>query len=220
MRKYLAAALLGLLFVSAAGCAGTKEAGEQPAETENGTGNEAEETEASGGLKAPEGELSEEGRSAYHSVLLDVYFNHLFPNDRDYGFLEGADVSENEFAVCDVDQDGAAELLISYTTTDEAGKTALIYDFEAALDMVREEFSGYPPLTFYDNGYVALKEDGSQEAEEDGGVQGSVLYRYDAEGDTYIRITEEEEAASALEDAQELAIPWQKLTEENIDHVK
>ena len=220
MRKYLAAALLGLLFVSAAGCAGTKDAGEQPAETENGTGNEAEETEASGGLKAPEGELSEEGRSAYHSVLLDVYFNHLFPNDRDYGFLGGADVSENEFAVCDVDQDGAAELLISYTTTDEAGKTALIYDFEAALDMVREEFSGYPPLTFYDNGYVALKEDGSQEAEEDGGVQGSVLYRYDAEGDTYIRITEEEEAASALEGAQELAIPWQKLTEENIDHVK
>ena len=220
MRKYLAAALLGLLFVSAAGCAGTKEAGEQPAETENGAGNEAEEEDASGGLKAPEGELSEEGRSAYHSVLLDVYFNHLFPNDRDYGFLEGADVSENEFAVCDVDQDGAAELLISYTTTDEAGKTALIYDFEAALDMVREEFSGYPPLVFYDNGYVVLKEDRSQEAAEDGGVQGSVLYRYDAEGDTYIRITEEEEAASALEGAQELAIPWQKLTEENIDHVK
>ena len=220
MRKYLAAALLGLLFVSAAGCAGTKEAGEQPAETENGTGNEAEEEDASGGLKTPEGELSEEGRSAYHSVLLGVYFNHLFPNDRDYGFLEGADVSENEFAVCDVDQDGAAELLISYTTTDEAGKTALIYDFEAALDMVREEFSGYPPLVFYDNGYVVLKEDRSQEAEEDGGVQGSVLYRYDAEGDTYIRITEEEEAASALEGAQELAIPWQKLTEENIDHVK
>ena len=220
MRKYLAAALLGLLFVSAAGCAGTKDAGEQPAETENGTGNETEEAEASGGLKAPEGELSEEGRSAYHSVLLDVYFNHLFPNDRDYGFLEGADVSENEFAVCDVDQDGVAELLISYTTTDEAGKTALIYDFEAALDMVREEFSGYPPLVFYDNGYVALKEDRSREAAEDGGVQGSVLYRYDAEGDSYIRITEEEEAASALEDAQELAIPWQKLTEENIDHVK
>ena len=220
MRKYLAAALLGLLFVSAAGCAGTKDAGEQPAETENGTENEAEEEDASGGLKAPEGELSEEGRSAYHSVLLDVYFNHLFPNGRDYGFLEGADVSENEFAVCDVDQDGAAELLIFYTTTDEAGKTALIYDFEAALDMVREEFSGYPPLVFYDNGYVALKKDGSQEAEEDGGVQGSVLYRYDAEGDTYIRITEEEEAASALEDAQELAIPWQKLTEENIDRVK
>ena len=147
MRKYLAAALLGLLFVSAAGCAGTKDAGEQPAETENGTENEAEEEDASGGLKASEGELSEEGRSAYHSVLLDVYFNHLFPNDRDYGFLEGADVSENEFAVCDVDQDGAAELLISYTTTDEAGKAALIYDFESALDMVREEFSGYPPLT-------------------------------------------------------------------------
>ena len=60
MRKYLAAALLGLLFVSAAGCAGTKDAGEQPAETENGTGNETEEAEASGGLKAPEGELSEE----------------------------------------------------------------------------------------------------------------------------------------------------------------
>ena len=129
-------------------------------------------------------------------------------------------MSENEFAVCDVDQDGAAELLISYTTTDEAGKTALIYDFEAALDMVREEFSGYPPLTFYDNGYVALKEDRSREAAEDDGVQGSVLYRYVAEGDSYIRITEEEEAASALEGAQELAIPWQKLTEENIDHVK
>ena len=43
MRKYLAAALLGLLFVSAAGCADTKDAGEQPVETENGTGAGAEE---------------------------------------------------------------------------------------------------------------------------------------------------------------------------------
>ena len=220
MRKYLAAALLGLLFVSAAGCADTKDAGEQPVETENGTGAGAEEAEASGGLKAPEGELSEEGRSAYHSVLLDVYFNHLFPNDRVYGFLEGADVSENEFAICDVDQDGAAELLISYTTTDEAGKAALIYDFEDALGMVREEFFAYPALTFYDNGYVALKEGRSQEAEEDSSVQDSMFYRYDAESDTYISIIEKEEAASALEDAQELMIPWQKLTEENIDRVK
>ena len=96
----------------------------------------------------------------------------------------------------------------------------MIYDFEDALGMVREEFFAYPALTFYDNGYVALKEGRSQEAEEDSSVQDSMFYRYDAESDTYISIIEKEEAASALEDAQELIIPWQKLTEENIDRVK
>ena len=179
-KKYLAAVLSGLLLLSAAGCGGTQaqeetggtqaesaQSGTDAAQTEK-TQDSGEQTEdiqgeSAQGAATADGELpaeaeeaisslSEEARSAYHSVLYDIYFNHLFPDEKSYGFLAGADISENEFAIYDVDQDGSQELLIAYTTTDEAGKTAFIYDFVSALDMVREEFIEYPMLTFYDNG--------------------------------------------------------------------
>ena len=122
-KKYLAAVLSGLLLLSAAGCGGTQaqeetggtqaesaQSGTDAAQTEK-TQDSGEQTEdiqgesaqgdttADGELPAEAEEaissLSEEARSAYHSVLYDIYFNHLFPDEKSYGFLAGADISEN-----------------------------------------------------------------------------------------------------------------------------
>ena len=212
-KKYLAAVLSGILLLSAAGCGGTQaqeetggtqaesaQSGTDAAQTEK-TQDSGEQTEdiqgeSAQGAATADGELpaeaeeaisslSEEAKSAYHSVLYDIYFNHLFPDEKSYGFLADADISENEFAICDVDQDGSQELLITYTTTDEAGKTEFIYDFVSALDTVREEFLEYPLLTFYDNGYIEAGWSQSQ------GLSGAdfqpyTLYQYDSGSDTYV----------------------------------
>ena len=212
-KKYLAAVLSGILLLSAAGCGGTQaqeetggtqaesaQSGTDAAQTEK-TQDSGEQTEdiqgeSAQGAATADGELpaeaeeaisslSEEARSAYHSVLYDIYFNHLFPDEKSYGFLADADISENEFAICDVDQDGSQELLITYTTTDEAGKTEFIYDFVSALDTVREEFLEYPLLTFYDNGYI---EAGWSQRQGLSGAdfQPYTLYQYDSGSDTYV----------------------------------
>ena len=194
MKKYLAAILFlsGIIFVSAAGCGGTpaQEETDSAREQEETGGAQAQKEEAQGGTENARTEeaissLSEEAKSAYHSVLYDIYFNHLFPDEKSYGFLADADISENEFAICDVDQDGSQELLITYTTTDEAGKTEFIYDFVSALDTVREEFLEYPLLTFYDNGYIEAGWSQNQ------GLSGAdfqpyTLYQYDSGSDTYV----------------------------------
>ena len=248
----------------------TQDSGEQ---TEDIQGESAQGAATADGELPAEAEeaissLSEEARSAYHSVLYDIYFNHLFPDEKSYGFLAGADISENEFAIYDVDQDGSQELLIAYTTTDEAGKTAFIYDFVSALDMVREEFIEYPMLTFYDNGYIEAGLSHNQ------GLGGEsfwpyTLYQYDSESDTYVAAShvdawdrsvsgtdaegnefpEEIDVSGAgtvyyitpdgedtgepvdqaeydawvdswKDGAQELEIPWLKLTDGNINRVK
>ena len=258
MKKYVMTALFGILLTAAAGCGGTQAQDETAEEetAENETAEEKTEEEAVGSL-------SSEAKSAYHSVLYDVYFNHLFPDGKDYGFLEGADVSENEFAVYDVDRDGSQELLISYTTTEEA--VEVVYDFISAFDAVREEFVEYPGTAFYDNGYVQAVWSGNRGLSGES-FQPYTLYQYDAESDAYTAAAQvdawersvsetdsegnsfpddvdvsgtgmvyyitpegdktgepvdqaeyEEWEASWRGDAEELAVPWMKLTEENMD---
>lgn len=202
MRKHIGMILAGFFVVCAAGCADaqtqpeeavresageeqTEELTEEELTEEQQTENAAPETE----LAAAVGSLSEEEKDAYHSVLYDIYFNHLFPNGREYGF-QGDDISENQFAVYDVDQDGSLELLIRYTTTYMAGQVEIVYNFESELDMVREEFIEFPMLTFYDNGYVTAGWSHAQ------GIEGDfwpyTLYRYDPEGDAYAAVAQVE----------------------------
>ena len=265
MKKYLVTALFGILLTAAAGCGGTQ-AQEETTEEETAENETAAETTEEKIEEEAVNSLSSEAKSAYHSVLYDVYFNHLFPDGRDYGFLEGADVSENEFAVCDIDQDGSQELLISYTTTDQA--VEVVYDFISAFGAVREEFVEYPGVVFYGNGYVRAAWSGNQ------GLSGEsfepyTLYQYDPESDAYTAAAQvdawertvsetdsagnafpeevdvsgagmvyyitpegeeigepvdqaeyEEWEASWRGDAEELTVPWMKLTEENMDLVK
>ena len=63
-------------------------------------------------------------------------------------------MSENTFAVYDIDNDGAEELIINYVTTYNAGMVKKIYDYDYVTAGVREEFSAYPTATIYDNGVI------------------------------------------------------------------
>ena len=55
--------------------------------------------------------------AAYAAALEEIYTNHTFPDGKDFGFDGFHDMSENKFAVYDIDSDGKKELIVLYTTT-------------------------------------------------------------------------------------------------------
>ena len=85
--------------------------------------------------------------SAYMKVVRNIYNHHRFPNDENYDFIEGSDMSENTFAIYDIDGDEVDELIINYVTTYNAGMVQKIYDYNYVTAGVREEFSEYPFTT-------------------------------------------------------------------------
>ena len=144
---------------------------------------EAEEPEIPGGggssASSPMGE-------AYAAALEDLAQNHLLPNGEDCGFIDGCDLSANQFAVYDLDADGREELLILYTSTYMAGMAGAVYDYDSETGALREQFPlPLPPLlTFYDNGIVQADWSHNQ------GVAGYALWpytlwRYDPAADAY-----------------------------------
>ncbi|MBE5949881.1 MAG: hypothetical protein E7261_12815 [Lachnospiraceae bacterium] len=93
--------------------------------------------------------------SAYAKVLENLYYKHEFADGENVGIQpEDADVSLNRFAVVDIDSDGRDELVVEYTTTYTAGQTIKVYDYDSVSDVVREQFSEYPAVTFYSNGWI------------------------------------------------------------------
>ena len=90
----------------------------------------------------------------YQSVLLGLCRRHELPGTVDYGFTDGSDMSQNTFAIYDIDKDGKEELIVNYVTTYNAGMVKKIYDYNDVTRVVSEEFSEYPTTTIYDNGVI------------------------------------------------------------------
>lgn len=130
---------------------------------------------------------------AYVKVLEDIYFDQKFPDGTEHGLQPAsADISDNMFAVYDIDADGREELIVFYTTTYTAGMVEIIYDYDSGTGDVREEFLAYPMRTYYDNGIVEVEASHNQGLASDGGADGNFwpysLYRYDPETDAYVSL--------------------------------
>lgn len=125
-------------------------------------------------------------KQEYISVLENIYLNHIFLDGTDYGFDDYYNISENQFAVYDIDQDGEKELLVHYITTNMAGMVEIIYDYDHDSGKVREEFLEFPALKCYDNGVIEAGWSHNQ------GLAGRfwpyTLYKYDKESDTYFQV--------------------------------
>ena len=130
---------------------------------------------------------------AYVKVLEDIYFDQKFPDGTEHDLQPAsADISDNMFAVYDIDADGREELIVFYTTTYTAGMVEIIYDYDSGTGDVREEFLAYPMRTYYDNGIVEVEASHNQGLASDGGADGNFwpysLYRYDPETDAYVSL--------------------------------
>lgn len=188
MKKYWLAVLLGVS-VLAAGCKATTDKADtaREAEAENKETEEKEALKTDGtkdDILAGADTLSDAAKSAYRSVLDDIYYNQQFPNGLELDY-DGADLSENKFGVYDIDGDGRDELLIAYTTASADSQMFLIYDFVEALDAVHEEFTGFPAATFYDNGVVRADWNHDPSTVEGSDFQPFTLFVYDEEENTY-----------------------------------
>ena len=126
--------------------------------------------------------LEVERKQAYRTVLTDIYHDQIFPGGRDLGY-DGFPVSDNRFALEDIDSDGSVELILLYTTTYVAGNAEIIYDFDASTGGVREQFIEYPAVVHFDNGI--LKVDASHNHTLSEKVWPYTLYQYNAESDSY-----------------------------------
>ena len=123
-------------------------------------------------------------RSAYAAVLTGLVKDGVFPDGTPYE-PPGRDTEQNRFSICDVDGDGADELVLCYTSTITAGHRGLIYGFDEASGAVYEALAEYPLLTFYRNGAVEAGWSHSQ------GYAGDSfwpynLWQYDPATDAYV----------------------------------
>ena len=119
---------------------------------------------------------------AYWTVLTDIYHYQIFPGGRELGY-DGWPMSDNRFALGDIDGDGSVELIVVYITTSTAGHAHIIYDYDASTGGVREQFIEYPAVVYFENGI--LKADASHNHTLSEKIWPYTLYQYNAETDSY-----------------------------------
>ncbi len=216
MKKLCSLLLAGMLVMGTAACGSEKEAqadtgvqteAEEEAlpasdteeEAEDGENREEENLEDADPVLETSGEEgindNENRKDQYMGTLLDLCMENRLPDGSAVPSpTEGASgkMSDNRFAVCDIDGDGKRELIIQYVTAPTAGMMELIYDYDNETKSVREQLREYPLLTYYDNGMIEAGWSHNQ------GLSGDTLWpytlwEYDAEADAY-RVAAEVEA--------------------------
>ncbi len=91
-------------------------------------------------------------RDAFLQVLRDMMENQVWPDGSPVYF--DTDMTENQFAIFDLDGDEKEELLITYTTTSMAGKREIVYDYDLETQELREQFVGFPHVIYYMSGVI------------------------------------------------------------------
>jgi len=135
----------------------------------------------------PAGERTD-AREAYAKALRDLLYNGVMPGggsiDMDWG-----DLSQDQFAVYDVDFDGREELILLHTASYMAGMNGLVMEFDPTYTGTGNPFyfqiGDWPAFTFYENGMVQVNWSHNQTH---GELWPYELYGYDADGDYYYRI--------------------------------
>lgn len=120
---------------------------------------------------------------AYSAALENLIQNHMLPDGTDGGEQLG-EMSENRFAVYDVDNDGKEELILLYSTTITAGMAGYIFAYDSEAGALQTELQEYPLLTFYDNGMVKVPWSHNQGRAGDYFWPYS-LYQYEPDSDSY-----------------------------------
>jgi len=133
---------------------------------------------------APAG--SEARYAAYKNIMLDFVNNNYLPGYGDLTEIIMSNVSgitENEFAVADVDADGRDELVVYFLTSAVAGHIGIIYDCNEETGECFIELKEYPLFSFYENGTIEAGWSHNQ------GYAGDfwpyTLYVHDKESDIY-----------------------------------
>lgn len=120
---------------------------------------------------------------AYKEALENLIQNHVLPDGTDAA-EQSDDMSQNKFALYDVDNDGKEELLLMYTNTYMAGETGYVFGYDETTKKLQTELSEFPMLTFYDNGVIKAGWSHNQGLAGDNFWPYS-LYQYAPDSDSY-----------------------------------
>ena len=120
----------------------------------------------------------------YRNLIREMMETNVFPA------TEGTQCSgmpyENSYSIMDIDDDGKEELLINFGNASYmAGMVLYIYDYDRTTKEAYIQYSGFPDITVYDNGYIkeaASHNHGRSNLDDFWPYQ---LLQYDAETDKY-----------------------------------
>lgn len=123
---------------------------------------------------------------AYRNSLLALHDDCVWPNgDVESEPTSPDEMSDNEFAIFDIDFDGKDELLIKWTTDMMADICMRIYEYDPATNAMNEELHSGIDVHFYDNGVILDDLKYLQGFEEGGGVWPYHIFQYDSLQDKY-----------------------------------
>ncbi len=178
MRKSILAGILALALLLS-GCAGKGNG----AASGSGSGNASGSASGSEPVNVPTAEEVQTARKTLEDAVETLRTTGTLP-----GFEEVLNLPLGEasyrYDIADVDGDGYEELYLVQDGGYMAAMVALILDGQGG--KLRAELSEFPTLTAYDNG--CIRADASHNHGLAGDFWPYVLYRYDAESDSYQRI--------------------------------
>lgn len=158
-------------------------------------------------------------REAYILTLENLYTNCIWPDGTAMDVM--GDISQNAFAVYDVDGDGEEELIIKYTSGSMAGMAEAVYGYDGETGALHQELREFPALTFYDNGFI--RADASHNQSDDPDAWPYTMYQYMEDTDTYEEVgtgvTNDGSIESYVGGGREVELPYMSLTEENIQSI-
>ena len=160
-------------------------------------------------------------KEAYKAALENIYVNHVFPNGTTCNYRDAQDLAESQFTILDIDGDGEEELIIRYVSGPMAGMREVIYSFSGG-DFLMEEFSEFPALVYYDNGFIRADASHNQGDDTDGWSY--VMYQYMGDSDSYKEVGSGVSGDGSIESyvgtGKEMDVPFLHLTEENIQSIQ
>lgn len=176
--------------------AGQETGGSVPAQTESGQGNAAVEDTT---VKDTAESMPVQTGVADHALLPVYRIRHEYGGilsrltaayelpDMELdtqGLFDGTySVSDNRFAVVDVDGDSREELIISYATASMAGMFEIVYDYNPDTMKLTSELMEFPDMTFYTNRTVKVM--GSHNHTLSMDFWPYTLYQYNPQTDKY-----------------------------------
>lgn len=124
-------------------------------------------------------------KEVYTNALKNLYENGIMPDGtilEEYNL--NYDMTENKFAISDIDLDGKDELIISLVQSPIAAMRTIIYDYDTNQNKFREQISEFPLMNFYDNRMIVVEWSHNQGSAGDA-LWPYTLYRYIEEDDSY-----------------------------------
>ncbi len=168
--------------------------------------------------------IDRERYEEYAEVLEDIIDDNEWPDGTSVSEDWQVYFGQDSFAICDIDMDGAEELVVEITKASMAGMVTRVFDYDAKRDEVVEEYTGFPGVEFFDNGILYQPASHNQG---DAPIHPFEVYRHNPEQDTYEMVTSidtqegyDDWKQKEMGKARSIYIPWEEMWEQNIERVE